>query len=212
MALAIAQGHAIFLDCSADRYFALSPYENDAVVRLLDGEDVDARSKRAIAAAIGIEAEPDTLRALMAGDLPPLAAKKPSEKRHAGWSIRLAAARRYFTAKVVLRVQGLQASLERLAGEGVIPIPEANARTKKAVERIAGAHRWLAGQITANDDCLLRSLALATHLRSARCPACLVIGVRADPFAAHCWVMSGNVLVEEEPDVIALFTPLLIVR
>lgn len=56
--------------------------------------------------------------------------------------------------------------------------------------------------------CLSRSLAMARRLAGLRCDALLVIGVRAQPFAAHAWVQSGDIVLNETPDEVARYTPI----
>jgi len=55
--------------------------------------------------------------------------------------------------------------------------------------------------------CLSRSLAMARRLADLRCDALLVIGVRAQPFAAHAWVQSGDIVLNETPDEVSRYTP-----
>ncbi len=56
--------------------------------------------------------------------------------------------------------------------------------------------------------CLSRSLAMARRLAGLRCDALLVIGVRAQPFAAHAWVQSGDIVLNETPDEVSRYTPI----
>lgn len=45
--------------------------------------------------------------------------------------------------------------------------------------------------------CLLDSLAMALFLGRHGLPAHIVFGVATDPFAAHCWVQSGNIVLND---------------
>ena len=60
-----------------------------------------------------------------------------------------------------------------------------------------------------HDLCLPRSLALAAACRKRGLPTTLVIAVRPVPFAAHCWVQQGPVILNDHPDRAQLFTPIL---
>lgn len=212
LALAIAQGHAIFLDREADRYFALSPVENHALIDILAGNCPSERVARAITAAIGHEARADVLRKLMPESLPPAQRLAMTGNDPAPLRARLQAIAHYIAARVRLRVRGLSVSLDRLPDVRAGRPRRSSVAEQVAVSRIAQAHGWLSRHITSHDNCLVSSLALASHLRSAGQAACLVIGVRADPFSAHCWVRWQEVLVEEDSDVVAAFTPILVVR
>jgi hypothetical protein len=209
MALAVVHGHAIFLDCAADRYFALSPGENEALIRLLAGEPISMRAQRALAAATGIEATAKNYRALLASVIPEVSMRASAAIMPPGWLARLSAFRHLVGARLALKVTGLHASLERLARHVAPSVgPEALQRR----DDVVSAHDWLSRHVTANDACLVRSLALAHHLRLARCTAHLVIAVRSDPFAAHCWVQSNDRVLNEELDAVASFQPILVVR
>ena len=61
------------------------------------------------------------------------------------------------------------------------------------------------------NHCLSRSLAMARRLAGLRCDALLVIGVRAQPFAAHAWVQSGDIVLNETPDEVSRYTPIFFV-
>lgn len=59
--------------------------------------------------------------------------------------------------------------------------------------------------------CLRRSLALARVLARHQLESHLVFGVRTRPFAAHCWVQCGNVVVNDDVENARAFTPILAV-
>jgi Transglutaminase-like superfamily len=62
---------------------------------------------------------------------------------------------------------------------------------------------------TAADRCLPRSIALALCLAARRVRAHVVIGVRIEPFGAHCWVQAGNEVLNESVEEVLLYTPIL---
>lgn len=210
MALAVANGHAVFLDCAADRYFALSPDENEAVLRLLAGETISRRAERALTAATGIEASTGQFRSLLAPADAIALVQSPVVNMRSGWVAGLLAIRHLIGTRAMLKTKGLHASLQRLARVGAASC--ATARPAGRRDRIVAAHDWLSRHSTANDACLVRSLALACHLRSSGCAAQLMIAVRTDPFAAHCWVQSGDQVLNEDLDAIKAFEPILVVR
>jgi hypothetical protein len=51
------------------------------------------------------------------------------------------------------------------------------------------------------------SLALIACLWRRGLPADLYFGVRIAPFAAHCWVQSGDCLLSDPFDIVREFTP-----
>ena len=62
----------------------------------------------------------------------------------------------------------------------------------------------------AHDNCLPRSLALTEHLLRRGQDVRLYIGVMLRPFRAHCWVQHGSRLLNDWPETIRNFTPLLV--
>lgn len=61
------------------------------------------------------------------------------------------------------------------------------------------------------DRCLFNGLTLAQYLTSYRIRAKLVIGVRMDPFSAHCWVQFEDIVFDSTPEEVVCFSPLLVV-
>lgn len=57
--------------------------------------------------------------------------------------------------------------------------------------------------------CLHDCLALVAWLGGARGGVELVFGVSAHPFAAHCWVQAGGVVLDDHPDSPSRFQPIL---
>ena len=61
-------------------------------------------------------------------------------------------------------------------------------------------------------NCLLDSLALLSWLGSARRGSMLVFGVKLDPFAAHCWVQTGGLLLNDRVDNVERFGPVRVLK
>jgi len=57
--------------------------------------------------------------------------------------------------------------------------------------------------------CLSGSIAMAWHLSGIGCASTLVIGVRAEPFAAHSWVQADQVVLNDTAEEVRRFTPIL---
>lgn len=58
-------------------------------------------------------------------------------------------------------------------------------------------------------NCLFDSLALSRFLRARCASGDWVFGVRGAPFAAHCWVEIEGVPVNDDPDFVAPYVPIL---
>jgi len=64
---------------------------------------------------------------------------------------------------------------------------------------------------SARNACLFDSLALLLFLRRfGVCPA-WTFGVRTGPFAAHCWLQSGSVVLNDSVDNVRSYTPIMAV-
>ena len=59
--------------------------------------------------------------------------------------------------------------------------------------------------------CLFDSLALTLYLRRQSLRTRWIFGVREDPFAAHCWVQYGSIVLNEHIDRAHLYTPIMAV-
>ncbi len=84
----------------------------------------------------------------------------------------------------------------------------AAADTAATAIRFAMARRF----VPIGGNCLSDSLALVRWLASRGESAALVFGVKLDPFAAHCWVQSGGILLNDHLGRIERFTPVRIVQ
>lgn len=71
-------------------------------------------------------------------------------------------------------------------------------------------HRWVPfAPVSAK--CLLRSFMLLRLLRRTGHDALWVFGVRTWPFHAHCWLQCEGVVLDDQPDRVAAFAPILVV-
>lgn len=66
---------------------------------------------------------------------------------------------------------------------------------------------WTPGQ----GQCLYRAYLLRAFLAARGRGATWVFGVRTWPFSAHCWLQIGDVLLDDDLDRVALYTPILVV-
>ncbi len=63
--------------------------------------------------------------------------------------------------------------------------------------------------IARKDTCLLRSLLLARYLTSKNIRTDWVFAVRTAPFAAHCWIEAGGILMNETCDRAREYVPIM---
>ena len=62
-----------------------------------------------------------------------------------------------------------------------------------------------------NGDCLARSYMALTYLRGCGHDAAWVVGVRTWPFDAHCWLQSGDVVLDDTAEHVRPYRPILVV-
>jgi hypothetical protein len=60
--------------------------------------------------------------------------------------------------------------------------------------------------------CLEDSLALHDWLARRSVFPMLAVGVKLDPFAAHCWLQLDRIVLNDSPDRVAAFTPILAIE
>ena len=60
-------------------------------------------------------------------------------------------------------------------------------------------------------QCFFDALALRHYLARRGIAASWVFGVRGAPFAAHCWLEFGGAVLNEEPDLVRAYQPIMIV-
>jgi hypothetical protein len=201
---------SLFLDLVADRYFCLSAPLGRAFSALCEAEATDP-ALASILVEMGIiiashdapSPSPCASRSWMA------TGKSDPDARPSIASIAMALARRTLWSRRVRRrplaqnVHYLERQKQKDARTG--PPPSA------AIARIEGAYRRAALIVPTRNRCLATSMALMSALMAQGARADLVLGVKLDPFQAHCWVELDGAVIGDEPDLLRPFTPILVV-
>lgn len=127
----------------------------------------------------------------------------------AGRTLRIAGAAAW--AAAALRLRSLHHIADRVARRAVpsdTPHAHDEARLRDAVSAFVALRPFL---LTARDRCLHDSLALATCLAGEEIACRWVIGVRSRPFAAHAWVQSGGLVLNDLHENVRRYQPILVV-
>ncbi len=115
------------------------------------------------------------------------------------------------SADVALRTLHLSRIIERIAGHtsssGTVVHTERMNTACALTDRFAALRPWY----PRNYLCLFDSLALTLFLMRHNIRAEWIFGVREDPFAAHCWVQYGAVVLNDHLDRTRLYTPIMTV-
>ncbi len=83
------------------------------------------------------------------------------------------------------------------------------ALSEQLIETVDNFHRWAPFAPT-SAKCLLRAFMLLRLLRRRGHDALWVFGVRTWPFHAHCWLQCEGLVLDDEPDRIRAFTPIMV--
>lgn len=206
-------GRLLFLDIRRDRYFCLGEEAEESFGRLAHGEPlrtIDEESLMRLSAEGLLIAAPGA-----APPTPCLAPAEPArslldESSRPGVALPPRSMLRLAGASLMLRLTPLHLVLERLCRRKA-KLRLAGMSSAASLEDAASALRNSALLATPLDRCLPRSIAAAHFLLDRQVPADLVIGVHLNPFCAHCWTQSGDVVVNDQLDEIRRYTPILVV-
>lgn len=204
LGLCEVDGRLLMLDLRRDRYFQLDPANTASLRqwrdnRLEEGEDLARLLDRGllvpgeqpIGSGWTMHRIPD--RSLLDASVPAQAASA---------SILAELALTFWRARRSLR-RGLEYAVDEV-------------RRRKAPDQAtdpgACLARFRAGRrlIPVASNCLTDSLALAAFLARRNVRADLVFGVKLDPFAAHCWLQTDDVILNDAADIVTSFTPILV--
>ena len=202
---------AIVLDIASDRYFLLSGQEAAAIAELARGgvppRDVIRRIEDRGMLSVG-----------SGGPVAPVSAPALEESALEGDGtvepiglMEVAMVR--LRASAALRVAGLEATIDRWRGlrdHSELSRAAATTAGRARGGASAGLAKGFAASrlfVPARRACVPDSLALASCLWHRGASADVYFGVRLDPFAAHCWVQAGPVLLSDPLDVVREFTP-----
>lgn len=114
-------------------------------------------------------------------------------------------------ATLALKFRRLEQTIRSVATTPVQePGPSANhyERTEKLVGIFEGLRPFL---LAGTRSCMFDSLALMKFLSLYRLRPRWVFGVRTSPFAAHCWLQDGEYVLNDVPDHVGTFTPIMTV-
>jgi len=219
--------HWVFLDVKRDKYFCVDRPQFEALGPRLKGwrdatepnegdaaasEDASALASDLLSRGILTERADDTKDALpTVYPLPTGAVESEARPRSRGLFCLQAAI--FFAASArasrELRRQSFQLTVESVrkrksraaSRPGLLQLERARALVS-VFERL----RWYYPR---SYLCLFDSLALVHFLARFGVFPDWVFGVTADPFEAHCWVQSGNIVLNDTVERVAAFTPIM---
>lgn len=191
----------VFLDVLADRYMCAPDLGEHAVVddrRRLDG--LRPTDLEAFKAAGLLDGKPS-----WSPPPPPL----PNQGLDAtDAAVKVIDQIRFAAALIDLTVCYPGRPFARLLRNVRPPLGEVRDPSGQEILRLARAFRQLVVFAPISRKCLVRSFLLMRFLDRAGHSAQWVFGVRTWPFGAHCWVQSGDVVLDDAPERLAPYQPI----
>ncbi|WP_070152022.1 lasso peptide biosynthesis B2 protein [Sphingobium phenoxybenzoativorans] len=200
----------IFLDLEADRYFALAPAAQEAFRMLWHAKsrhDPDADLPPSLPISL-LDSNASTHPLPCPSHIPQRSILDRQPGRASPLRL-LAALAMLLSARMTIRYRGLSAGIAAIAARKarmIEPIAD-----HAALPPIAAAFAKSARFIRTHDQCLSRSMALASCLARHGIAADLVLAVQMRPFAAHSWVQQDALLLNDRYENIRSYTPILVI-
>ena len=202
----------LFLDIVADRYFALENESERALRRLIGQKQLDADALARVEALVRrglleVTSASDHTVAPCAPPPVPVSSLLDRPRQNESRTMTLLA-----VASAVASVRRLKRRPLRVNLAAAVADRTSAASTDEAsLSRIAAAFARAGHLVSTHDRCLAQSLAVMGMVSARGLWAQLVIGVMTGPFAAHCWVQSGSLLINDRVDRVRSYTPILVV-
>lgn len=199
---------AIFLDVHRDRYTATSPETASALTRALIGMSILGLDEGHLEPLLNeglLDITDDPNRSLAQTTKVPIDAEWGGLPRAGLFAVFRSLAIQLRTVRDLKR-KGLARTIASRAA-----ILAAVGDTRSA-QRIVAAFRASNLIYSAEQRCLVKSIALFDLLKRGGHAPALVLGVRDSPFSAHAWVELGDAVVSDLVEVIARYTPIMVRR
>lgn len=212
----ICGGRVVFLDVNADRYFCL-PGPAEIAFREFVTEAPNALFSE------------ETLRPLLSRGLlvsdvtqsglqPIVCMPRPTRDLAVSGDRRPPLKTSVLVIFTQLRIatllrRGRLADIKRTVEQKVCrPQGTSHADTSSLLNRVAMAFAVADRFLPSADRCLVRSLAFHAICRRNGVSPTLVIGVRTNPFTAHCWVQRYDCVLTGDFEQARLFTPIMVIQ
>ena len=185
------EGRSIFMDTSTDSYFTIDPALEGDIEAMLEGGGI-VQADDPLRSALGLTDEP--ARIVLPHYTTPRASLLENRHSHARLGDVVSVASQLFRMQCLLRSRPIDSLLAQ--GPAHQPI-----RDRQLIDL---ASRFLAARklVPIKRNCLLDSLSLVRWLGAGR----ILFGVKLHPFAAHCWVQSGALILNDLTENVAAFT------
>lgn len=206
LSFGLVDGRPVFMDQQADSYFRLDDEREAEFLGLIGNENPFPQPSPALLDILGL-APGETVSEAHCDQPAASLLDERGTLRPTFWDL----------AKASLILHSARRSLDRE------PIGEILARLGPGGPAEAGpgagrqlqlARRFLAVRplVPVRTNCLIDSISILEWLGPAAAGALLVFAVKLDPFAAHCWVQTGHLLINDVIDNVAPFQPVRMIQ
>lgn len=89
--------------------------------------------------------------------------------------------------------------------------PPSSHRSQRSTAEITRAFQALLPWAPGQGVCLYRAFVLLTMLRLNGLAAAWVFGVRTWPFGAHCWLQCNDAVLDDDPERVAQYIPIMVI-
>lgn len=198
-------GKVIFLDIQNDRYFRLSDGAETAFTAFVDGGRISATEFASLTKnhILSTVSQPGSKEP--SASVTPLPTRSAIELSDPSGSINLRLLLEVATSVLatwwMLKTRRLTDVIDNLVGyrrkhaEGSTSETEAGHQPRICKEAISFHRARL--YVPIRTSCLLDSVALSRFLSRRRVGTSLVFGITRVPFAAHCWVQFGDIVLND---------------
>lgn len=210
----VVDGRAIFLDVRRDCYYRLSHRMEQAFLLCLQGRQTAENLTSTLIERGIITRDPDAAsQNSLCGPGAPLrsALEQGPGRASASIGVVLEVACLAGLTRAQLALRGLQKVSEDLSTYRDARAQPSSILTESTATRLiseAAVFRRARHYVPIASRCLPDSLSLVRFLAKRGLHARVVFGVMGDPFAAHCWVQSGPLALNETVGDAESFTPI----
>lgn len=207
-----AGGRTIFLDLSRDRYLGLADAADQSFSRLQSGRELTQADEWEIEDLVQ-----SGLLVRTCDHRLPRACRAPSPQSSLAPANVPVSARmltlvlwNIVRTEMDMRVRPLASTLRGLR-ERKTNADFEEAKSIERVQEIAAAFKCCSLIKSALDRCLSRSVAIAHTMIDRSIHPDIIMGVRLQPFSAHCWVQHRGILVNDMFDRVRNYVPILLI-
>lgn len=205
------QGQLVFLDVERDRYFGLGGEAAQLFSACCGtaGRDLDPEERaQLLATGLVEEAERGARPTAACAEIPLTSLfELPGERPRPSFLAAVEIAGRLIPIRRALARTGIARRLRRIEAMKARLLP-----ARRQADPIPLARRFNAARplVPVAPSCLSDSLACLEFLLSRGASAELVFAVKLSPFAAHAWVQTHDLILNDQVDYVGEYTPVLV--